>query len=109
MPSRSFYQYSRAYYAKSNGLQGCLDEIMVVLKGGRGEPHGEFGIRWHSVAGRSVARLESFHDSWKALATMPDLVLALSALDSSYPSPTAICAILKSLGFADETPIEQPR
>jgi len=109
---RSFIHLKRAWYADAN-LNGrdFVDEIGISVEKSGGLI-GEFSIRWYPVPGADTPapKLESFNDGWIAMINYCEDLLQALARNASDLSPTIITLMLISeLGFADETPVKNPR
>jgi len=65
-------------------------------------------MRWHWLGGKWVARLESFDDSWKALASFPELITELEKQDGKGMTDDIFVTILMQLGFRDLTNYKDP-
>ena len=103
---RGFYALHDSYYARR--MPERESEIMIGMYHSDGGTTGEFAIRWHSVGGRSVARLEAFHDSWSALARFGDFLAWLNHSDGGNPTPNNVCDALRTLGIVDRTDRNEP-
>jgi hypothetical protein len=105
---RGFHWFSQATYAHIP--HDFDDEVLFGFypNGGNEGTIGEMGLRWHHLGYRSVPRLESYSDSWKALAHMQDVLDELAANDRNDITPEYFCTILTRLGFRDLTSKPQP-
>lgn len=90
---------------------GGVDEITFGYYTPDGGTSGEMLIRWKALeAGKPpTARLESFQDSWHALATFKDVLDALGELDNTYPTVAHVAQALLACGFTDATPRVAPQ
>ncbi len=87
-----------------------VGEFMISLSSPGGGTYGEFAIRFHDFHKNErwrpteiAARLEAFGDSWRAIASRPDLINALALMDGMAQGPDEIRATLLGLGFDDVT------
>ena len=102
--NRGFTWTGQAWYGKSAlSHLNYTDEVTIGYYAEDGGTSGEFSIRWIPLSGESVPKLEVFNDGWHALATMPDLIAALSEADDQNITPAQLCEVLLSLGFRDRT------
>ena len=102
---RGFHHMSATYYGREM-LRGMdySDEVVIGFYDEQGGgTSGEFTIKWVTLGGESVPKLQLFSDAWDALFQMQDLMAALSELDASDPAPSQICDLLIGLGFTDFT------
>lgn len=92
------------WYNRNNPNKIADREIMIgdySSDGDRG--FGEFAIRWISVAGEPIARLEVFRDAWALLDRCHALISALATIEKSDATPDRVIALLESLGYEDIT------
>lgn len=106
---RAFVIKSEAWYASLLPPTDKLDEISIGMYHPGGGTTGEFAIRWHDLARRSVPRLEVFHDGWDALLQFRDVLDWLASVDGQCPTPQDVAAVLRSLGVQDRTDRTNPR
>ena len=83
---------------------GDAPEIMIgdyQHEDGGCDSRGEFAIRWHTLGGENVPRLEMYDDSWLCLVDPQFASLAAWMADHADQNvtPDAVCAALESLGF----------
>ena len=107
---RAFYWSSRAWYAGSIPRGAESAEIMFgMYDTGQGGCTGEMGMRWHDLGSGKVApRLESFDDSWSALALFSDLLSDMAENDGENITQEGFVEMLKRHGFKDMTSYESP-
>lgn len=108
-PRRAYVHHAEAFYAADvPARDGAIDDVFFGLYGDHG-PTVECRAAWIDLGdyGTSV-RIEMFDDTWKLFSLMLDVFQALAAVDKpgGEPpiSPEQFCALLKSLGFEDQTP-----
>lgn len=84
-----------------------VEEIMfgVYTEYGGGT---EMAMRWYSLDGEVVPRLEVYDGSWNLLISFNDVIAELGKVDTKNISQKEFCEILKSLGFEDMTRREKP-
>jgi hypothetical protein len=103
--TKGFRQLSKCWYGEVNLRNSKYHDDITIgfydLEGGG--TSGEFTVHWITLAGRPVPRLNIFSDGWGALAKMPELINALSEMDSTDPSPDDFATTLESIGFKNLT------
>ena len=102
---KGFTQLSRAWYAEANLTirKEIKDEVTFGYYCQDGGTSGEMSVRWISLKGGFVPRLEIFSDAWSSLAHMHDLIDLLGLHDDEDPTPEEFCQYLLECGFKDMT------
>ena len=107
---REFYISHRAYYGKH--MPDRQPQVVFGVCDDGGGTGGEAVMRWHDLNRVDKAltpRLEAFSDSWRMLASVDGLRLALASLDRPDElTVDAFVALLTELGFRDATQYEAP-
>lgn len=116
MPSqRTFYIHGQSWYAKALANdRDFVEEIMFGLSaltddGEEDGTVGEMALRWVSLGGKNVPRLDAFDDSWRVLADMPEIVQYLGSVNDKNITPEDFAKALIGLGFVDKTSRINPR
>jgi hypothetical protein len=90
----------------------CVDEVMFGFYED-GSTVAEVAMRWYRFdgpsvprlsRGQSIARLEVFTGSWRALAQLSDVIAALADIDERNITAAEFCGILEAHGFQDMAP-----
>ena len=95
---RGFYWDNRAYYARST-----RPEVTFGMYSELGGTTGEMTMRWVSLSGGSVPKLEVFNDAWGALASFTDLGEMLKEVNGQCITDQEFVNILLACGFEDLT------
>lgn len=103
---KHFYCSNLAWYADANKIN--KPEIMIGYSNPDLMIDGEFSIKWIDLGSDLSPRLEAFNDSWKVLHEMPELINALSGIDSKRYSQRQMMDLLLSLGYEDHTAYQAP-
>lgn len=101
---RAFYWSTKAYYHQPD----MQPEVMFGMFHSDGSTSGEMAMRWKSLGGKPVPRLQVFNDAWSALALFPDLIERLGDLDSEVITEEEFVKLLLDCGFEDITQYESP-
>ena len=105
-----FTHLSQSWYGKSSlASADYIDEVMIGHYSPGGGTSGEFGIRWHSLGGGDIPRLEAFNDSWHTLYHCQNLLAYLADHDDEPMSPEELCEWLVENGFKDLTQRVRPK
>lgn len=111
-----FYNLRQSWHGKlaargeRTPVGGVVDELMIGLYSPEGA-RSEFAVRWRNFNPPSP-RLEAWHDSWKVLADMPELIKLMGAKGDcrdSGPTCDEFAQVLLDLGFKDLTERRKPR
>jgi len=101
---RGFYHWSTSWYAKGDGpARDKTDSVAFGIYHEGGGTSGEMCMEWQLLCGKDTPKLVAFSDAWRVLGDMPDLLIALAAVDSQDITPFDFCALLRRLGFKDLT------
>jgi len=101
---RKFTHTSRAWYGKVCLEQSnYADEVMFGLYHPGGGTIGEMSMRWYSLSGKAVPKLECFDDAFFVLGTFRDVISRLADRDNDNTTPEEFQQILLACGFDDET------
>lgn len=108
-----FIHLTRAWYAKST-LQDrdFVDEVAITSL--PNVDRADFAVRWIRAAAKAgeppAPRLELFDDAWGWLdhAAAQPFFHWLAEVECQSVTPEQVCEKLISLGFRDETPVEEP-
>lgn len=100
-----FTCFSRQNYSKTVSL-GCMDEVMLGVQCIEGGTLGELAIRWHTLGGKPVPRLEVYNDAWQIMQT-PTFAAVMKELTQMSrhhdPMPDEVSALLIAHGFTDQS------
>lgn len=106
---REFRVYTQSWYSRDVPMEADLaEEIMVGMYHPEGGTSGEFALRWVSIGGRPVARLEAFDDSWSALQKFGDLLAWMATVDGDNVTPEQVAAAMREMGIVDATTRTRP-
>ncbi len=95
---RGFSQLSRSGDIPFTMSADLLDEVRIFDGNDR-----ELLVRWRSVGGGVVARIEIPDDSWTVVASMGDVLGALAELEGADATPEDVVLRLRALGIEDAT------
>lgn len=102
---KGFYRSSQAYYHSPDMCRnGVKCDIMVGDYVPGGGTTGEFAIEWVELCGRVIPQLRAWHDSWKVLSSMPELLNVLANTSTECVSEEMMYVFLLGLGYEDLTP-----
>ena len=104
------YTHTKSAWYGASKLAGekFYDEVMFGYYGSCGGTSGEIAMRWYAVDGKLTPCLECFDDGWHALGACKDVLDAIASLDNENISSRAFCALLRQLGFKDNTERQSP-
>jgi hypothetical protein len=106
---KGFCHTGEAWYRETASIgRDSVDEVMIGFYAHTGGTSGEFCIRWRTISGHAVPRLEAYDDAWDALANMPELLALFASVDNQNIKPVELCGKLVELGYQDRTPRDNP-
>lgn len=100
---RGFFIARESWHFRPGNLDSQFDDIEIGMYSPEGGTSGEFSIRWVSLCGKEVPRLEVFNDGWSALSRFSDLLDVLSQEDDNDLTREEVKTILLQLGIKDIT------
>lgn len=102
---RGFYRFSKSWYHNPTDKR---QEVGFGLYDGKGGSDGEMIMAWLDISNATPSpQLQSFSDSWAALASFTDLLQALEKVNGKDITEEAFVEILKGCGFTDFTEYEK--
>lgn len=111
---RGYIHLKEAWYAHTalTSKNDYIDEVQIGVYDVDGGTIGEMAFRWYHLMDNKYhhpsVKLECFHDAFDVLWQFQDVIEKLRELDSRYPSPEEIMALLDECGFKDATPRKDP-
>lgn len=112
---RTFYVFGQSWYAGAIPKdRDFVEEINFGVSafteaGEEDGSVGEMALRWVSMGGKNVPRLDAFDDSWEVLAGMPEVVQYLGSVNDKNITPEDFAKALIGFGFVDKTARANPR
>ena len=98
---RGFTRANKAWYAEANKITMPL--IHFGIYSNDGGTTGEMTMEWIDLSGKIAPQLQSFNDSWKALASFYDVIESLRNVDGKDITDDEFVKILLDCGFIDHT------
>ena len=105
---RRYTHLKRSWYGQAVRKRGVIDKVTFGLYHADGSTESELAVSWLAVGDKTFAQLVAFSDSWKVLASLTDVVIALEEFRGTAPSAETFCALLDRHGFEDATRTTQP-
>ena len=111
---KGFYLLSECWYGASALAASKYNDEILIHFGKDEDNKGEFNIKWSTLAGDNVPKLEVYDDAWDTLADMPELIALLKTCSDENISPLGMKNKLLSIGYEDwsvkldPTPVKYP-
>ncbi len=97
--NRRYTYLNRLWYGQAARERDVVDKVTFGLYHADGGTEGELAVNWLAVGDETFEQLVTFSDSWKVLASLTDVVIALGEFRGSAPSAETFCALLDRYGF----------
>ena len=105
---RRYTHLKRSWYGQAAHERDVVDKVTFGLYHADGSTESELAVTWLAVGDKTFAQLVAFSDSWKVLASLTDVIVALGELEGTAPSVETFCTLLDRHSFEDATRATQP-